>query len=100
MKKKCIRQTGTDSGRRKHRRRWFQFSLRTLLLSYVVLALLMGCVVLPLIQEAREEARRVRCPDAVKQLGIATSNYVATYQSASPTNGANQSSPAADKREE
>jgi hypothetical protein len=82
------------------RRRRFQFSLRTVLLSCVLVALLMGCLVLPLIQEAREAARRATCPDAVKRIGIAIHNYHTVDGGALPMDGPAPRPPAPEEEEQ
>jgi prepilin-type N-terminal cleavage/methylation domain-containing protein/prepilin-type processing-associated H-X9-DG protein len=60
-----------------HRR---AFTLIELLVVIAIIAVLIA-LLLPAVQAAREAARRAQCINNLKQLGLATHNYVSTYNS-------------------
>jgi prepilin-type N-terminal cleavage/methylation domain-containing protein/prepilin-type processing-associated H-X9-DG protein len=65
----------TRNSRAKHR----GFTLIELLVVIAIIAVLIA-LLLPAVQAAREAARRAQCINNLKQLGLATHNYLQAYQ--------------------
>src|SRR5215467_2749714 len=57
----------------------YAFSLVELLVSMAVIGILVASL-FPAVQSAREAARRTKCRNNLKQIGIAVANYNSTYQ--------------------
>ncbi len=63
----------------KHHRRQAGFTLIELLVVIAIIAVLVA-LLLPAVQQARESARRSQCRNNLKQLGLAISNYEASFR--------------------
>ncbi len=64
-------------------RQRFQFSLKELLVVTTIVAILLA-ILLPLLNASRETARRARCLNNTRQIGLAIQNYASTFNNTFP----------------